>query len=96
MDRIRKPLSALCVVLGAYYVALGAFVLTRLPTITREWVSRSGDPVFRLDYSSFTFFTSIGASSIGLCLGYIALWLLNRRPIGGILHVHEYAPPVSD
>ena len=64
MDWIRKPLGALFALVGAYYCALGLFILTRLPAVTRQWVDLSGDPDFTLDYRSFVLLSALGAISI--------------------------------
>lgn len=66
MNRSKKALGALFTVLGTYYCGLGIFTLARLPSVTRQWIDRSGDPDFKYDYGFFMMLSALGATSIAL------------------------------
>jgi hypothetical protein len=63
---IRKALGVLFAALGAYYCALGGFVLLRLPSVTSRWIQQSGDPDFHYDYGLFMTLTALGAIFVAL------------------------------
>ena len=66
MEAFRKGLGVVFTVVGAYYCALSAFTLVRLPTVTTRWIQRSGDPDFQYDYAIFMIVTALGAALVGV------------------------------
>jgi hypothetical protein len=79
-EQARKILGALFAVLGVYYCALGGVVLVRIPSVTRQWIERSGDSDFRFDYDFFVRLSGLGAALI-LLLGWrtVVLGLATAR-----------------
>lgn len=65
-NRLQKALAGLFVVVGVYYCTHAGLTLLRLPTVTADWVQRSGDPDFPHDYGAFLMLTAAGAAFVAL------------------------------
>ena len=65
-NRLQKALAALFVAVGAYYCALAGLTLLWLPSVTEQWVARSGDPEFHYSLRPFMMLTAVGAACVAL------------------------------
>ena len=69
MDFVRRTLGTLFSMLGTYYCILSALTLARLPSVTADWIVRSGDPDFKHDARLFMVLIAVGAVLTG-AFGY--------------------------
>ena len=69
MDIVRRTLGTLFSMLGTYYCILSALTLARLPSVTADWVARSGDPDFKCDAGYFMVLIGVGSVLAG-AFGY--------------------------
>ena len=73
MSAIRKGLAAVLIVVGGYYCVVAGSVLVRVPTVTAQWIQRSGDADFKLDSAVFAWWIGGGAALVGVLGGLTVL-----------------------